>query len=501
MTGRRKRQALGFAIAFLYLYSFPYFEGIHSANELPRVYLTMAIVDDATFAIDSGVRRWGTTVDVSPSAGHHYSNKAPGSSMLAVPAYLALKTVKAVAGEEPSLAELTWTFRVWTGVIPTLLFLVLLWRFFGRFARDDRSRDAAVIAYGLGTMAMTYSILFIAHQLSAVLIGTAFVLAVQVVEDGRGRAAVFALGFAAGAAVLCDYQAAFAGVPLAVYLVFHLRRRVGWLAIAALGAAIPIAVLLIYHWQAFGSPLRTGYHASETFAHFHQRGFLGLDRFRWEALVGSTVAPDNGLLFLSPFLVLAVWGWFRLARERQWWMLGVTGSVVVIYLGFISSIAFWRGGWQLGPRYITAMLPFAMAPVVVAIDAAEDRWWQRGIAWGLIATSVLIYVASAAQFPHFPEKFANPIFELTLRLWADGMAPYSGGWLLGLRGFWAQLPVVIALGFVLWVGLLPSRARWRSALAAVVVAAALLGLYSMAPGGGPRAERAYDFVQSVYPAP
>lgn len=502
MTGRRRRRALGFAIAFLYLYSFPYFEGIRSANELPRVYLTMAMVDEGRFAIDTGVARWGETVDVSPSRGHHYSNKAPGSSMLAIPAYAALRGIKALGGAEPTLAEMTWTFRVWTGVIPTLLFLLLMWRFLARYVDEDESREAAIIAYGLGTMAMTYSILFIAHQLSAVLIGAAFIGAVEVVDGDRDPRWLFAVGFAAGAAVLADYQAAFAGIPLAVYILWHRLREPGGIkgvALAAAGAAVPIAVLLAYHATAFGGPFTTGYHASETFAHFHQRGFLGLDRFRPEALVGSTVAADNGLLFFSPFLALAGWGWWRLARDGRQWIAGVTAAVVLIYLAFISSIAFWRGGWQLGPRYVTAMLPFAMVPVAAGIAGADRRWWTRGIARGLIAVAVIIYVMSAAQFPHFPEKFENPLFELTFRLWGDGMAPYSGGWLIGLRGLWAQLPVLAALGFVLLSALLPSRRHWRSALVAIAVAAAILAAYSTAPRGGAKGERAYEFVKSVYP--
>ena len=487
MATARRRTVLGIAIAFLYLYSFPYFEGIRSANELPRVYLTMAMVDEGRFAIDTGVRRWGKTVDVSPAGGHYYSNKAPGSSMLAIPAYAALRGVKALGGGEPSLAEMTWTFRVWTGVIPTLLFLLLLWRFLRRYVDADHSREAAVIAYGLGTMAMTYSILFIAHQLSAVLIGAAFIWSVEVVEDERGDRWLFALGLAAGSAVLCDYQAAFAGIPLAIYLTWHLLRSDGGVrrvAIAAAGAAIPIAVLLIYHQLAFGGPFTTGYHASETFAHFHQRGFLGLDRFRWEALVGSTVAPDNGLLFFSPFLVLAFRGWWRLGQQRRWWIVGVTAGVVLIYVAFISSIAFWRGGWQLGPRYVTAMLPFAMVPVAAGISDLEGRWWGRGIVWGLIAVSLVVYVTSAAQFPHFPEKFKNPLFELTFRLWGDGLAPYSAGWLIGLRGFWSLLPVVAALGTVLALGAVPTRRHWRSGALALVVAAGILVIYSTLEGGG-----------------
>jgi hypothetical protein len=64
------------------------------------------MVDDGTFAIDRGVARWGATADVSPHAGHQYSNKAPGSSMLAVPAYLAAKGVTQVlAGRAPTLGS------------------------------------------------------------------------------------------------------------------------------------------------------------------------------------------------------------------------------------------------------------------------------------------------------------------------------------------------------------------------------------------------------------
>src|SRR5690606_6933395 len=60
------RYGFAAALAFLYVYSFPYFAETRHANELPRAYLTRAMVDDGTFAIDSGVRRWGSTADVSP---------------------------------------------------------------------------------------------------------------------------------------------------------------------------------------------------------------------------------------------------------------------------------------------------------------------------------------------------------------------------------------------------------------------------------------------------
>jgi hypothetical protein len=265
---RVKRFLFGTLLGVVFLYCFPYFEGMQSANELPRVYLTMAMVDEGTFAIDTGVERWGVTADMSPSGGHTYSNKAPGSSMLAIPAYALLKFTRGLTGAEPSLAEITWTCRIVTGVLPTLLFLFMLWRFLGRFAGEPRTRRLLLTGYGLGSMALTYSVIFVSHQLAAICIASAYIISVWVIEEGLDKRWMGLMGFLAGCAPLVDYQAAFAGVPIAVYVLYHLlvksREKALGVLYAVLGAAAPIAVLLSYHAMAFGSPFRTGYAASES---------------------------------------------------------------------------------------------------------------------------------------------------------------------------------------------------------------------------------------------
>jgi hypothetical protein len=500
-----RRYGLAAAIALLYLYSFPYFPDIRSANELPRVYLTQAMVEERTFAIDTGVARWGTTVDVSPSGDRFYSNKAPGSSFLAVPAYVVLRAVvRAAGGDEPSLAQMMWTFRVATGVLPTLAFLVLLWRFLARFASSVETRRLVIVGYALGTMAMTYSILFIAHQLAAICIATAYILMVKVCEDGADERWLLGAGFAAGMAPLVDYQAAFAGVPVGLYLLYRLQlrspRRWRALVLAAAGSVPPVATLLWYHARAFGSPFRTGYHATETFAHFHQEGFLGMTGPSLEAFVGSMVAPDNGLLVLCPLMLLVIPGWVRLARDGQRWPFAITLAVVAFYIYFISSLTFWRGGWQIGPRYITVMLPFAMIAVAAGAAAAERRPYTRALAVASVAVSVVIYGVSNALYPHFPDRFANPLYEVTFRLLADGYAPYNLGWIFGLRGLASLIPYLAVLGALLvWVAI-PSRHQLRSGLAGLALAAAVLAAYSLFPGAGPDADAAYlRWVAGVMP--
>lgn len=494
-----RRRAWLVAIACAYLYVFPYYPRLGSANELPRVYLVKAMVHDGTFRIDAGVARWGSTLDVSPSGGHLYSNKAPGSSMLAAPAYAA---VRAVAGE-PGLAASVWLCRVVTGVVPTLLFLALLHGFLARFAPDEAIRTLVVVAYALGSMAMTYSVLYFSHQLGAVCAGSAWILAVGYVEGRRGLGAMAAAGALAGASPLVDYQAVFAAIPVAVYVVVALRRDLPRLArgalAAGLAAAVPIALLLAYHEACFGSPWRTGYDASASFAMYHQQGFLGLTRLRWEAFAGSFASFDNGLATLSPWLLLALSGAAELLRRRR--APGVRAAaavcvaVAVLYALFVSAINFWRGGGAVGPRYITAMLPFLLPLVAAQLEALRARPLLLGAVSGAVIVGVTIYALSSATFPYWPDVLKNPFRDVTLRmLGEDLVAPNLGG-ALGLPGVLGLVPYVALVGGV--TGWAIARVAQRRGLAvAVAAAAAMLLAYLLVPGG-PATGSAYAYVRGI----
>ena len=103
------------AILFNNLFNFPYFAGINSANELPRIYLTMAMVDRHAFNIDPELRKYVDSPDTSAFRGKLYSNKAPGMSFLAVPAYWAQKLVS--GGKAPPLKQLFFWLRLFASTI------------------------------------------------------------------------------------------------------------------------------------------------------------------------------------------------------------------------------------------------------------------------------------------------------------------------------------------------------------------------------------------------
>ncbi len=486
------------AIACAYLYIFPYFPKLGSANELPRVYLVKAMVHDQTFEIDAGVARWGTTLDVSESGGHSYSNKAPGSSMLAIPVYA---LISAVAGE-PDLAASVWICRVTAGIAPTLLFLALLFPFLARFAPSPAVRRLVLVGYALGSMAMTYSVLYFSHQLGAIFAATAWILTLDVLDGKRGLGAMALAGLCAGLAPLVDYQAVFAVVPVAIHAVVRLRHDLPRLArlagVAALAAAVPLGILLAYHDACFGSPWRTGYDASTTFAMYHQQGFLGLDQPRWEAFRGSLVAFDNGLFTLSPWLLLSIAGANELVRRptvpHQRGVAITCIAVALVYILFISSINFWRGGGAVGPRYITALLPFLLPLVAAQLEVARARQVFVGVMAGSIIVGVVIYTLSTVTFPYWPDTLKNPFRDVTLHLLVDNLSGPTLASVAGIRGVLALVPYVgIVAGVTGWA--IAAVAGRRGLLIACGIALAMLAAYLLVPGRPQHHE--YEYVRAI----
>jgi hypothetical protein len=171
------------------------------------------------------------------------------------------------------------------------------------------------------------------------------------------------------------------------------------------------------------------------------------------------VAGDNGLFTFSPWLLLALPGWWLLWRRgqaRRPRHRADRRSLRRRRSTCCSSprINFWRGGWQLGPRYITAMLPFLLPPVAMAMSAAATRWAWRGLVLGLIGVGVVVYAVSAAEFPHFPEAFGDPIWDLVVGLIADGHAGPTALSLVGAHGAWTLLPLAALVLGVVGVALL-----------------------------------------------
>jgi hypothetical protein len=306
-------------------------------------------------------------------------------------------------------------------------------------------------------------------------------------------------GLLAGAALLADYQAVFAALPVAVYVVARLRPRGAlWrgLAAAVAGAALPVGFLLVYHAICFGSPWRTGYDASTTYASFHQHGLLGLTEFRWQAFWGSLGRIDNGLLALSPWWLLAIPGSVWLWRQGDRATVAIAAAVTALYILFISSLNFWRAGWEVGPRYIAAMLPFLLPAVAAQLQRWAARPLRLGLAAGLVGVGITVYVLSSATFPYWPDTVRHPLYDVTFRLLSDNRVAPSLASALGIAGVAGIVPY-LAIGFGAPAVAIGRLGGARSVAIAAAVAAAIVVGYGQIPHGDARADLVYRSVRAA----
>ena len=450
-----RRHLAWLLVSLAYLSIAPYFPRINNPNENVRVWMTRAIVEDGTLAIDATVRAWGFVDDKAVSGARLYSSKAPGTSLLGVPVLWAQTRLwHGLGWPSPSKRAATLALRLFSVTPCLLLFLFVLARWVERRTGDPAARDLLVTALGLGSIIYPYGVLFVGHAQGAAAAFGAF-MALTWDDDREGPPAsprrLALAGALSGAAVLFEYQLLLAALVLAGFAAWRHRSAFCWFALGAL----PLAVALgAYHTALFGRPwtFPYGHLENQTYARVdHGSGFFGLSRPHAAPLAASLFSVSYGLFAFSPFLLVGLAG----AAHRAWQRHGdgvVCLLVAVVLALFLAGMTHWRAGWCVGPRYIAGAAPFLAAGVALAWrDARRGRLagaLQVALG-GLVLVSVFLNGLSAATYPHYPEVFDNPVFDLALPLWRDGYVPSGLGHALGLPGALALAPVA-----ALWIAAL-----------------------------------------------
>lgn len=463
----------------------PYFGRFMNANERPRLLQGMAWVAARTSAIDGpATRHIPPGIDVSRTPdGALVPNKPPGTSVAAAAAF----AVTRVTGEE-TLHGFTRFARVLGGWLPMVLLLVL-----GQRRFSGKSGSFALVALALATPCLAYARLLYGHVLAAsCLFGGVLALDRAKREERLGLAALG--GCVAGSAVAVEYLAAFAGLPIGVWLLLDAKRRGSWgIVLAALGGALmPIVGLMAYHDALFGSPWLTPYHfvVREGFAEIHGRGLLGLTVPSSTSVFEHLLSPWGGLLYWAPLSVPAVWAMIEAWRKGD--AAGLERvSLAIFGLLFVLNLCLSQtGGWRVGPRYLVVALPFLL-PGLVRVHGWLQERWRGAVVVALLGWSLAVNYLAAGLFPHLVPQ-GNPLRDLLLPLWAEGLRPHSawGSWGMGLAGVGTLL---------LWVFVTrPVDAESKRAWVLGTGAAILLLVGAMFVPGSPAAEDTYASIRSVW---
>jgi hypothetical protein len=420
-----------------------------SSQDVSRLCLSRALLHDRV-AIGSCA---GASIDRARYGGRTYSDKAPGLSLLAVPAVAALQLSTPSRWRPDDNASL-WVIRVTTSGVALLVLAFCVGRVSEGLAPG--SGGIGIVAVGAGTMLASLGATTFDHVPTAALMFGAFVLA---------WARRWALaGLVLGAALLFEYEA-FVAVP-AFALYVGLRAGRGGLGRFTAGLVPPLVVLCAYDRLAFGSPLHPAYrYVANRYAAAQQRALYGVS-LPHLASVHEVLFGDRGLIVTSPFLIVALAG-LILARHRAPLELAFAATVALLF--FLVECGYFLpfGGISPGPRFVAPAIPF----VCLGLGAALDRW--RRVTVALVAVSVVATTALTLTWAlsgDDVEPYRTTVWGELARSFVEGshsrlsraLAPNALEW-LGLNS-WSVTAVIVAAGAAALATAAPPRRGSRRAL-------------------------------------
>lgn len=433
--------------AFAYVYVFPYQSTLNNPNENVRFYMTAALVESHSYAIDAQRERWGWVNDAAVHGGHVYSVKAPGTSFLGVPGYALYIGVTKLFGRAYDRAEALWVCRVTATIVPTLIGVWFFLGFLRRRQLDLASRLCSAVAVWLGSLLYGYGMLFVSHTLSAVVAFAAFAFLYEVERGERVGTPLSAAWFGtlAAATTWFEYPGLVASCVLLGYALFALRSwrlRGAWLV----GSLPPALLMMHFQYRAFGSPFTPGhlFVESAAFRAAHEQGLYGAVGVSPRALYGLLLDPGAGLFPLTPLLWLALPGlWLQLRERAQRAAAIACSALFVLSCLAISAMNNWRGGWTVGPRYLAVCVPFLGFPAAFALHRLARRapLWAAGIGLGTAAASLVGSGIASAYYPHLPPELTRPLPQLFAVLIAHDFAPPNLGNWFGVWGTASVMPL------------------------------------------------------------
>jgi hypothetical protein len=460
-------------------------------------------------------------MDVPGGGRLYYPSKAPLLSFAAVPIYWILRWYG--GGTRHAVPELPLVFfsRLFLTVLPTLVMLVFVRRFLRAYL-EERTADALTATYALGSLAFSYSLLFMSHQATAVLVFFAFYAAWRTAQEQWRPAGWLAAGAFCGLAIGAEYTSGLAVLAVAVYGVLaamsggegreRWKRAARAAGLAAIGALPFIVLLGLYHLACLGGFFQTGYkHLNDAaYQPWHLGGFLGIRTPDPRALVLSYFSPLRGLFTLSPFLLLALCGVWLHARatktDRGGRALAVFELVLLAgYTYFTSSFSYGSWGWTTGPRHLTGLVPFLLLPAGLCIERLARGVW-RGLSAGLCVASVLI-TGALTCVNYIPDNVSSALFGLAVPLFERGDLPPTIFAFMGAPNPYSGALVLIAIvAAAIWIGVLLIGTSERAQLlprlgVALATVAAILIVLDVATVNGEDDRGATQFLSQVWLAP
>ncbi len=425
-------------------------------NNSTRMFAAIGLVERGDARIDEFSK---LTIDKAEFDGHVYLDKAPGMTLLSLPAVAAATHLTT----RPRIPPTVWdrSFGQWMTVrvrlavasvtaLLTALAAVALYDLAFGLTASAGAAVFATIAFALGTPIWGWSTTLFGHAPVADL----FVIAVWALwRAGVERPAMFAAiaGGALGLAVLIEFQAVLAGSVIALWGACRLRRPAPLAAAVLAGAVTLLVPLVAYNMIAFDTPFRVGYQGVNDFPGMHE-GLFGLTSPKLAVLSEIIVGMRRGILWVAPVLIFTPFGLWQLAkRQRSLAIMLAIAALVVLLVN--AAYVYWDGGSSTGPRHAVpaiGLLAIGLAPYWASLV----YWWERALAGAILAVSVAINLAIAAADIVVSAEYKFPLWDPILKVdWASGALRTLPSDFLGwspVAGLALYLLLAFQLALLLW---------------------------------------------------
>jgi hypothetical protein len=425
--------------AFVCVYFVGLYPGQSDSNQRSHYQLLRALGERGTAEIEPELRELGSHTDVAVHEGRRFSNKGPGLSVAALPAY---RVFRLFLPAPSSLQD--WLVFYGSRVLSVTLVVVLAVAVFVRRVLPQIPASPFlpiwIFALLFATPFQVYARSFFSHAFVAAFLFLSFTLATH----DRGWASAAAAGFLAAAAVATEYPVAL--IALCLGIAVAMQGSAARLGAFVAGASVPALALAWYHAHYFGGVFRFPPAASESYSSLAGRGIGGISWPSPRALAGLFLDPAHGLLYFSPFMILwpivAVIALRRLRRDPS---LLVPALGPLLLLIAISGYAppHWRGGWGLGPRYLIG--GFLLVFWLLAVSSPNGGEGRRKVA--LVAAVVYgacLLAISGSTYWMIPYEAWNPARTVSLHLLRRGLVEFNLGVAAGLPPLVSLAPPLLA---------------------------------------------------------
>jgi hypothetical protein len=421
-----------------------------------RLCLLYELCEHGRLDVGNSIR---STPDVAKVKDKLFSDKPPGMAIAAFPGFCIGWHLFSARDINSRLLFASWAACAASSALVLAICASLLLNVLNQFI-TARLAFLVTTAMILGAAPFPYATMLQSHGLVVGLLSIAIWTVCgdcnlsegseQALSDYRKRDTVG--GFCCGFALASEYTAGLVLMGIVSYFLIKADRQRIWQFM--LGFAPALLTIPLYSWVTIGNPLALPYSYSAYFPEMRS-GFYSIG---WpDMAIASKLLfqPERGLFFWSPFLVLAVPGYFDLFRRSRRLFL-LTYAVPLLHIAAISGRAWdWPAGLSLQSRYLSPILP------LLAIPCAYGFQRLPGIAAVLAGYSILVTTLATLTdaCPPF-DQFVNPLFQYHVPLFFKSQLSPNLGLVLGFPAALSSVffYLILVVGFCwIWLRLQPSE--------------------------------------------